>query len=398
MVVQNLGFPADPRVTGFAQTLVGAGFKVEVLAPGRPDQQSDETVDGVQVHRFAPPSDGAGAFGYGREVATSLFRIAKARRRLGERSAPYILHFCNPPDVLWLPFLTPPRASVVIYDQHDLMPELYSAKGGRPGAILHRALLAMERFAYQRADLVLATNASYARVAASRGGLAPERVHVVRNAPRPDLWFPVPPRADLRDNADVVLCYVGSIGLQDGVEDLIRAVAWLRGQKSPRRYRCLIAGAGAAKRGVEDLAARLGVSEDVHFLGWVAGAERLREVVASADIAVEPCHSNPFNDASTMVKVMDYLAMGKPIVAYDLPEHRVTAGEAGVFVSPKGGAEGLGDAIQRLAGDPERRKALGTAALARLPSAGLTYADTQRALLAAYRHACDIGRAKGLDW
>lgn len=398
IVVQNLGFPQDPRVSAFATTLKSAGFSVEVIAPGRADQPPDETFDGIVVHRFAEPAGGRGTLGYAWEILKSLWGIARARGRLAKGGAGYILHICNPPDVLWVPFLLPPRASVMIYDQHDLVPELYLAKGGRVRSMQHRALLWMERLVFRMADVVLAPNASYARTAILRGRVAPSHVHIVRNAPRPESWFPVPQRSEIRGEADVVICYVGSIAYQDGVEDLVRAMAMLKQRKARPRYRCLVAGSGEAKDATERLAVSLGLHEDVQFLGWVASPERLREIVASADIAVEPCRSNPFNDASTMVKLMDYLVMGKSIVAYNLPEHRVTVGDAGVLVPPYTLAEGLADAIEQLAGDAARREALGAAAISRLSDAGLTFRDTQRALLDAYYDACNIAKARGLTW
>lgn len=398
LVVQNIGFPEDPRVSPFARTLFEAGYEVHVIAPATRVQQEHDDDDDIRVHRFPPPPEGPGLLGYAREIGVSLWRIVRVGGALSRKLGPFILHLCNPPDVLWLPFITRLRNAVVIYDQHDLVPELYIAKGGRVDSIPYRMLLRMERLAFRNADLVLATNESYARIAISRGKKRPDRVRVVRNAASPIRWFPVKSREELRKGADIVLCYVGSIAQQDGIEDLVRVISWLKTHDPVLRYRCLVAGSGEAKGRAERLAEELGVQAELDFLGWVSDPDLLREVVATADIALEPCPANPFNQQSTMVKLLDYLAMGKLIIAYDLAEHRVTVGDAGVLVPPLSGPSGLGAAVLELSRDPLRRQELSTAASDRLQVAGLTFEASQRALLQAYDHAREIGRSKGFAW
>jgi glycosyltransferase involved in cell wall biosynthesis len=300
--------------------------------------------------------------------------------------------------VLWLPFVRQLGPAVVIFDQHDLSPELYLAKGGRTGSVLHRALLWLERAAYAVADLVIVPNGSYRRVAMGRGRLTADRVHVVRNAPDERVWTPVDPDPALRRDADTVLCYTGSIGTQDGVDQLLRGLARARTRTPHRRYQCIIAGDGDGLSPARHLAADLGVADSVAFRGWIADQDELRRVVAAADIAVEPCPSNGFNDSSTMVKLMNYLAVGRPIVAFDLPEHRETTGDAALLVEPDLGADGLGDAIASLAEDDAARTRLAAAARVRLARAGLTVGDARRALLAAYAHARTVGIEKGYPW
>ena len=397
MVVQNQGVPPDVRIWEFGRTLAGAGYQVDVIAPRRSGQLPQETVDGMRVHRFTEPPEGGGALGYAREIGISLWRVWGTRRRLA-RSRQLILHFANPPDVLWLPFVRELRAAVVVYDQHDLAPELYLAKGGRPGSVLHRALLGLERSAYAVADLVIVPNGSYRRVALGRGRIAADRVHIVRNAPDESVWTPVAPDPALRRGADIVLCYIGSIGAQDGVDQLLRGLARARTRTPYRRYRCVIAGDGDALPHARLLAAGLGVADCVDFRGWIADQDELRRLVAAADIAVEPCPSNAFNDASTMVKLMNYLALGRPIVAFDLPEHRETTGDAALLVAPNLGADGLGDAIAALAEDDVGRTRLEAAARVRLARAGLTVGDARSSLLQAYAHARALGVKKGYPW
>lgn len=397
MVVQNQGVPPDVRIGGFGRMLAAAGYPVDVIAPCRGGQPAEELVDGMRVHRFGEPPEGSGAIGYAREVVASLWRIWRLRRTTA--SVPRgILHLANPPDLLWLPFVGSLGSFVVVYDQHDLMPELFLAKGGTHGSLLYHALLGMERAAYAIADLVIVPNESYRRIALTRGRVAPNRVHVVRNAPDEAVWHARASRMLDRDDAAVTLCYVGSTGTQDGVDQLLRALAHARDRTPEQRYRLKVAGSGDGLEAAKHLAVELGLGGSVEFLGWVSDQQKLGDLVATADIAIEPCPSNPFNDASTMVKLMNYLAVGRPIVAFDLPEHRATTGDAAVLVSPARGANGLGDAIARLAEDVAERERLQVAAGRRLSSAGLTSADAHRALLAAYEQAQVISRERSRRW
>jgi glycosyltransferase involved in cell wall biosynthesis len=383
IVVQNQGVPPDPRVGLFVRALVGAGLQVEVIAPGSPGQSSVEEVDGAMVRRFQAPKEWPGVVGYAWQVIASVVRIARVRRSL--ECVPAVVHFCNPPDVLWLPFFFGPRPTVFVFDQHDVVPELYLAKGGRPGSIAHRILQAMERFSYRIADYVIVPNDTYAAVARSRGKVTASRIRVVRNAPRSDRWFPVEPDVTLRSGCDVAICFVGSMGTQDGIEDLVRAIAWVRKTDPSRRYRCFLAGTGDGVEAATALASVLAVQDSLVFLGWVSNPDTLRRIVASADIAVEPCQPNEFNRASTMIKLMDYLAMGRAVVAYDLPEHRVTLGEAGLLVDPELGPAGLGERIVALAKDSALRVRLQERAARRLDEAGFSDVQSRAAVVDAYR-------------
>ena len=398
LVVQNQGVPQDVRVATFGRTLARAGYTVEIIAPSRPGQAHDELIDGYTVHRFPEPPDGVGAVGYAWEVTVSLWRILRAQSRLPDADSWRILHLCNPPDVLWAPFATITRQAIRIYDHHDLAPELYLAKGGRPGSAAHRALLRMERWANHWADLVIVPNESYAAITASRGHVSPERIHVVRNAPRADIWYPVPRDESLREGADFVVCYVGSIGTQDGVAELIRAMSSVRKTDVSRKYLCLVVGSGAALPGLQELASGLGLTDTVRFLGWIGDARRVRDIIASSDVGIEPCPLNAFNASSTMIKLTEYLATGRPVVAYDLPEHRVTAGDAGVFVPPSLGHDGLARAIVQMAANPSDLKALADKAAQRLGNADLSDAVAERALLRAYDQARQLGRSRGAPW
>jgi len=262
----------------------------------------------------------------------------------------------------------------------------------------HRILLRAERLAYKWADLVITPNESYAKIAVSRGRVPEERVHVVRDAPDVSVWHPHVPQQALREGADFVVCFVGAVGRQDGVDELIRTMAWLRENDPSRNFLCLVAGSGDALGDAQQLARSCNVKGSVRFLGWIADQATLRDIVASSDVGVEPARSNSFTDSSTMIKVTEYLAAGRPVVAYNLPEHRVTVGDAGVLVPPELGFQGLGAALLAMARDPSRVAKLAEKARRRLDEAGLSASRSQEALLCTYLHARELGKSRGAPW
>ena len=125
------------------------------------------------------------------------------------------------------------------------------------------------------------------------------------------------------------------------------------------RVDCLavLVGDGDARPELERLAADLGLEDHVLFTGYLDYHE-WRRILATADVCVVPDPSNPYNDRSTIVKIMDYMALGKPVVAFDLPEHRITADGAASFVSANN-VRALADAIADLMDNPARRSAMG---------------------------------------
>src|SRR5690606_20469306 len=95
----------------------------------------------------------------------------------------------------------------------------------------------------------------------------------------------------------------------------------------------------------------------VCFTGWVEPSQ-VNRYVSAADICVAPEPSNPYNDRCTVIKVAEYMALGKPVVAFDLPEHRHTAQSAALYARPNE-VEDLAQKIVLLMDDPALRQTLG---------------------------------------
>jgi glycosyltransferase involved in cell wall biosynthesis len=248
---------------------------------------------------------------------------------------------------------------------------------------VHLALLALEKLSLRCADHVIATNQSYRAMEMERGGVPPERITIVRNGPELNSRQMVEPDPGLRQKGKIIIGYVGIMGFQDGVDYLLRALHHLvHGVGRTDVFCVLIGGLGSAQPSLKQLTTQLGLDDYVWFTGWVSDADLLR-YIASADICVDPDPSNPFNDRSTMIKMLEYMAQGRPIVAFDLPEHRFTAQAAALYVQPNDELE-FARALAQLADDPARRRAMGVMGRQRIETE-LAWHYSAQSLVEAYR-------------
>ena len=192
MLLENNPYPQDIRVRQEAESLASAGHVVEVIAPRGTRQIAHESVNGVKVRRYRSLSlarQDAWAVLLEYAVAIAALNAAGVRALLRGST---VLHLHNPPDLLF------PAGALfrlarrrVVFDHHDLAPELAAARYGS-GLLVGGTRLA-ERLTFGVANHVLAANASHADIAVQRGGKQPADVTVVRNGPR-RAWTRVPLR------------------------------------------------------------------------------------------------------------------------------------------------------------------------------------------------------------
>jgi glycosyltransferase involved in cell wall biosynthesis len=388
MLLENNPYPQDVRVRSEAESLVRAGHRVTVIAPKGAGQPRSEHVNGVNVVRFRLYDGSAhGARGFIVEyvMAAGALHAGAVRALLAGAT---VLHLHNPPDLLFpAGMLFRLAGRRVVFDHHDLFPETVEVKlGSTMGARLARAC---QRLTYAVADHVLATNASYAEVAVTHGGKPLEAVTIVRNGP-PVAWTQMPVRHRPGALGEVRLVYLGAISSQDGVDGLAPVLALLCGPKSPIRAHLTVVGDGDGRPVLEEALARRGLSDHVTFTGRVP-SEQVPWLVQDADVCVDPAPATDVNQRSTMTKIAEYMALGKPVVAYDLLETRRTAGGAALLVEPHN-SRAFASAIAELARDPGLRDRL--AAEARRRVASLTWEHSERELLAAYECLRTTGRAR----
>jgi glycosyltransferase involved in cell wall biosynthesis len=377
MLLENNPYPQDVRVRSEALSLVGAGHEVCVIAPRARGQARREVVDGVEVMRFRLIDGSArGALGFALEylVAAGALHVAAVRALVNGAT---VLHLHNPPDIFFAAGVAFRLAGrKVVFDHHDLFPETVEVKFGR--GLASRLASRCQRLTLAVANHVIATNASYADVALTRK--RPEQVTIVRNAP-PAAWTRLPLRFRSGSLPQLHLAYVGAISSQDGVDGLAPVMASLCQGPGAIDARLTIIGDGDGRAVVERRLADHGVADRVTFTGWVPPG-RVAELLQAADVCVDPSPGTDVNRRSTMTKIAEYLALGKPVVAYDLLESRRTAGDAALFVACDDTAA-FAAALRRLAHDPLLRYRLAHDALSRAKR-HLTWEHSERALLEAY--------------
>lgn len=358
IIVENLPVPFDRRVWSEATTLRAAGYEVSVICPkGHGATESYVEIDGIHIYRHPLPIEARGALAYPLEYLSALlFELVLTWRVLLTRGFD-VIHGCNPPDTIFLigGFFRL-FGKRFVFDHHDINPELYEAKFGRRD-FFYKVLVWLERMTFRTADISIATNQSYRRIAMTRGGMKPENVHVVRSGPNLDRLREVPPRPELKNGRTHLVGYVGVIGQQEGIDLLLAAVSHMVHDKGRRDTQFVIVGGGPEVGNLRKLAESMGVGDYVTFTGRVPD-KALLEVLCTADVCVNPDRVNDMNDKSTMNKIMEYMALGKPIVQFELTEGRYSAQDASCYARPNDPVD-FAAKVMELLDDPDRRHAMG---------------------------------------
>jgi glycosyltransferase involved in cell wall biosynthesis len=358
IIVENLPLPFDRRVWQESLALVAAGAEVSVICPkGKGYEADHETLEGVDIYRHALPTEGDSAAGYLSEYASALFHESRLAWKLFFGRGFDVIQACNPPDLMFLvalPFKL--FGKRFIFDHHDINPELYEAKFNKRGGFW-RLLVLFERLTFFFADIVISTNESYRKIAIERGRKRPERVFVVRSGPdlRRVRMAPVDPK--WKKGRTYLVGFVGVIGDQEGLDLLLAAVKRIVSELGRTDIQFAIVGDGPSRKKMEALSVELGLADFVTFLGRAPDAE-LFSVLSSADVCVNPDRVNPMNNLSTMNKILEYMAMKKPIVQFDVVEGRYSAGDASLYAKANDPAD-FGDKILELLADPARRERMG---------------------------------------
>jgi len=376
MLVEN-HFPQDTRVRNEAILLTEAGYHVSVIALRKKGQVMTEVVNGVQVYRlprlelFKKTSHGnlsrAGllflklksSLGYLFEYCYFTAACLVVSFYVFIRRGFDVIHAHNPPDTLFvvaLPFKL--LGKKFIFDHHDLCPELYRSRYRTGEGFFTGLLRVFEWCSLNLADITIATNESYKQVQMERAKRDPRTIFIVRNGPDKLRMSPVQPSPRLKAMNKCILCYVGSLNPQDGVDYLLRSLRYLLNDLKRSDFHCVIMGTGDSLQDLRDLAGTLQLNGCVELTGFVSD-EDLQSNLAAADICVDPDPSSPLNDVSTWIKIMEYMAYAKPIVSFDLKETRFSAGEAALYVKPNGEAE-FAKTIADLMAQPDLRQKMGS--------------------------------------
>jgi glycosyltransferase involved in cell wall biosynthesis len=385
IIVENLPVPFDRRVWQEACALRDAGYRVSVISPKRGEFQSSyECCDGIEIYRHSL-GEASTPLGYLVEYGWALTAEFWLAVKIYRRSRFRILHACNPPDTIFLiGRLFRPLGVRFIFDHHDLNPELYEAKFGKKSGLLYRLIRLAERMTYRTATVAIAPNDSYRRIAIERGAMPPDRVFVVRSSPDLSKIQQKLPQPELKCGKRFLVVYLGVMGPQEGLDLLFQSIVYFRKRRQSDDTRFVLMGAGSELPKLKRLAVEKGLSSLVHFTGRILD-EEVAAYLSTADVCVAPDPKNPMNDKSTMNKVLEYMAYGRPVVLFDLTEGRRAAGDGALYARPNDPADFAEKIIQLLDSDSLRQQ-LGEAGWQRIRDQ-LNWEIQRQELLKAYKKA-----------
>lgn len=357
IIVENLPSPFDRRVWHEATTLTAAGYGVAIICPtGKGYEARHEVIDGIDIYRHPLP-EAKHWWEYPVEYLLALFWESFLTLRVLRRHGFDVIHACNPPDTIFLiGAVARLFGKCFVFDHHDANPELYLAKFGRKDW-RYKLLVWLERCTFNFADVVISTNESYRKIALARGAVPCDRVFVVRSGPSLERMRVEPPNPERRHGREFLVGYVGVMGEQEGIHFLLEAICHIVDVLGRHDIHFTLVGGGSALEDMRALSRQMGTDAYVTFEGRVSD-DVLLEVLNTADVCVNPDTHNVMNDISTMNKIMEYMALGKPIVQFDLTEGRVSAGDASLYAAPND-AKDLAAKIVWLIDNPEARRRMG---------------------------------------
>ena len=382
IIVENLPVPFDSRVWKEATSLHKHGYQVTVLSPrGKGYEKRHEVLEGIHVYRHPMPREGNSAFGYLWEYGCALLWELLYTFWIFFARGFHVIQGCNPPDTIFLVALPFKLIGVkYIFDHHDANPELYLSKYEKEDG-LYKIQVWLEKLTYRFSDVVMATNGSYKQLAVQRGGLDPADVFVVRNGPDLNTFKEVAPKQDLKYGKPYLVGYVGTMSIQEGLDILLDVALHIKNiGRRDVHFTCVGGGPGLA--GLRKMSHEKGLEDMVTFTGRVPDAE-LIDILSTADVCVNPDKPCEMNDISTMIKVMEYMALGKPIVQFNLKEGRFSAQQASLYSDNGNHVADFADKILWLLDRPDERQRMGDFGRKRVREA-LAWEYSVSNLLAAY--------------
>jgi glycosyltransferase involved in cell wall biosynthesis len=395
IIVENNAIPYDNRVMYEAITLRDDGWEVAVIcpfAPGSINLKSEASnqprvIEGITNYQFKVPFADEGVLGYLIEYLTAFFQILRLSWRVWKDGRFDVIHFCNPPDIFFPIGIFYRLFGVgVVFDHHDLFPEfIMSRYKGFKGRLLEIAARVFEFFTLRSSQAVISTNESYRQIAIKRGKLSEEQVLVVRNGPKIDRFLSVEADPSLKQGFQYMTCYAGVMGHDDGVVELQQSIRYIVHELGRQDIFFVLLGNGAVYQKVLEQFNEWELDKFVYMPGMVHDRDLLKKYLATSDVCLSPEPYTPLNAYSTFVKIGEYMAVGKPVVAYDLIESRYTAQEAGVYVKPNDYEE-YGRAILALLGDSKKREEMGKVGQKRILES-LSWEKQEPHLLRAYQIA-----------
>lgn len=364
LVVENSFVPLDSRVWNEAKSIRKICDNVTVLChKDKRGSKYHKIIDDIDIYMYPNIIDGSGIYGLITEYIFAYLFISIYSLLIYIIKPFQVVHLANPPDFLSIIYFPFKLLNVkIIFDNHDLSPETYIAKFGRKD-MFYKALLLLEKITYKLSDRIITVNESFKTIISKRKRKDKKLVIVVRNGPNLNV---VKKSMKKRKNniKENIIGYVGKIEKQDNLEKLVLSIEYIVKVKKYKNFKMLIIGDGTNKSHIEELVKQKGLSKFCIFHGPEYDRIKLYQLLASTKICVDPQIYSEESKIITAIKIMEYMAVGKPVIQYNNCEGRVTAGESSLYI-PNNNEKVFGDVLVDLLKDKERRLKMGKNGLKR---------------------------------
>lgn len=354
IIVENLPVPFDRRVWQEATTLKSNGADISIICPQMKGYtKSFEIIDGIEIYRHPLPLEARGAFGYLMEYGAAIYWEIKLAKQIYKKKPFQVIHGCNPPDLIYLTArLFKGKGVKYVFDHHDINPELYIAKYNKKD-FFYKLMIYFEKQTFKNSVASIATNESYREIAIKRGGMKPENVQIVRSGPKLDRLKLQDPKLEFKKGRKFLIGYLGVIGEQEGIDLLLESMQLIISKRDD--VQLAIVGGGSDLEILKKLSKEMGLEDYVDFYGRVSD-QLLVDILNSADICVNPDKPTEMNNLSTMNKIMEYMALKKPIIQFDLKEGKFSAKEASLYAQD---VPDFANKIEHLLDNESLRKEMG---------------------------------------
>ena len=358
-VVENNQIPMDTRVLKEAKALEKEGLDISIICPNlNKEKKYHKKINNINVFQYFCPFEGKSFFGILAEYSISIFFILFKSIRIYIKKPFHAVHLANPPDFLIFTFLPFKLLNVkIIFDHHDLSPELFVEKFQKKN-LFYKLLLIFERISYKIADHIIVTNKSIKDICIKRNKVNHNKVSIVRNDPDLNEIGSCKNKIDFKKDSDYIIGYVGNIDKQDSLEKFVNSVDYMVKKRNFVNFKVLIIGDGTNRISIQNNIRQKNLQDYFIFHGYEYDRKKLFSLLSNTDICIEPRKESEISSKSTSIKIMEYMALGKPIVQYNSTEGKISAGKASVYIK-NNDEKAFGDAIISLFKDNKKRKEMG---------------------------------------
>ena len=314
-VVVLSSYPADVRVRREAESLVDAGFKVDLICYNKSDLPKQETINGVNVFRLKMQRKRASKLRYFWEYISFTTRALFKLSHLHLQNRYDLIHVHNMPDILVFSALLPRLLGAkIMLDLHDPTPEVFIAKYGiHPNHPIIKILKWLEKISIRFAHQVITPNKAFQDVFISRG-CPRQKIDIVMNTPMEHIFNSNSTNENSRSKANnrkFVVMFHGTIVKRHGILTALKAMAKLRPQIPGLAFD--VYGNGDFTEDFLKQVKQLNLEDIVRYHGFVTN-ETIAAAIPQIDLGIIPNEVNAFTRLNLPVRIFEYLSLHKPVI------------------------------------------------------------------------------------